>query len=163
MVQAVVTPSTTYRWQAALDRAVANAIDVLVATDGSAFVESASTPGLLYAVSRESCSCPAGTSGQICQHRACYLAQIGELQPQSADRITFFGNSDRQEVRVGGMVYGDAVADQWGGWELFRGRFPHARKVGTYCSLEEITRELEVRLPVPMPVVRVTDLVSAVA
>lgn len=77
--QTRIRPENSVRWQAALDRAIANALDVLVATDGSAFVESSSTPGLLYAVSREACTCPAGQKGMICQHRACYLAQIGEL------------------------------------------------------------------------------------
>lgn len=67
------------RWHAALARAISNALDVYVSTDGAAYVESASTPGLLYAVSREHCTCPAGANGMICQHRACYLAQIGEL------------------------------------------------------------------------------------
>lgn len=148
MVTAVVTPSTAQRWTAALDRAISNALDVLVATDGTAFVESASKPGLLYIVTRESCTCPAGMQGRICQHRACYLAQCGELEiDPEPERITFFGNSDRQEIRVDGMVYGDAVATEYGGWELFQGRFPHAKQRGTFCSLDEIARELERRLP----------------
>jgi hypothetical protein len=49
------------------------------AETGEAFVESASEPGRLYAVSATTCSCPAGQRGIPCKHRACYLAQIGEL------------------------------------------------------------------------------------
>src|SRR5690349_3957740 len=68
------------RWQRALDRALANALDVLIEPiSGEAFVESATKPGTLYQVSATSCSCKAGQKGMPCQHRACYLAQIGEL------------------------------------------------------------------------------------
>jgi hypothetical protein len=85
MDQAIITPETVQRWQAALDRAINAALDVLITTTGEAYVESSSTPGLIYAVSRESCDCPAGQVGHICLHRACYLAQIGELLPPVAD------------------------------------------------------------------------------
>lgn len=153
MAQAIITTANAQRWSAALDRAISNALDVLVATDGSAFVESASTPGLLYAVSREGCACPAGEKGMICQHRACYLAQIGELPLDPAPAgIIFTGNTDRVTVLIDGETYGDAVATEYGGWDLFRGRFPHARRVGSYCTLEEIARDLAARLPVPFPV-----------
>jgi hypothetical protein len=68
------------RWQRALERALADALDVLIEpVSGEAFVESASRPGVLYAVSATGCTCSAGRNGQICKHRACYLAQIGEL------------------------------------------------------------------------------------
>jgi hypothetical protein len=68
------------RWQAALERAIDEALDVLIEPiSGEAFIESATHPGTLYAVSAMSCSCPAGQKGQICKHRACYLATIGEL------------------------------------------------------------------------------------
>ncbi len=68
------------RWARALDRAISDGLDVLVcAVTGEAFVESASRPGTLYAVSVDGCGCEAGQHGQICKHRACYLAQIGEL------------------------------------------------------------------------------------
>lgn len=68
------------RWEQALARAIHDGLDVLVcAATGEAFVESASRPGLLYAVSAEGCSCTAGSHGQVCKHRACYLAQMGEL------------------------------------------------------------------------------------
>lgn len=139
---------TPERWAKALDRAISNALDVYVSTDGSAFVESASTPGLLYAVSREHCTCPAGEKGMICQHRACYLAQIGELWPQEPSGITFSGSSDRQEVLIGGVLYGDAVATEYGGWDLFRGRFPNALRIGSYCTLDEIEHDLVARMPV---------------
>lgn len=67
------------KFQAALHRAAENALDVYVSTDGSAFVESASQPGLLYSVSREGCDCKAGQRGMICQHYALYLLHVGEL------------------------------------------------------------------------------------
>ena len=80
MIQAtIVTIATAQCWQKALNRAIAEALDVYVGTEGEAFVESSSTPGLLYSVSREHCSCPAGQRGIPCKHRACYLAQCGEL------------------------------------------------------------------------------------
>lgn len=167
METTMITTANAQRWQAALDRAISNALDVLVSTRGEAYVESASVPGLIYSVSRESCSCPAGAKNQICQHRACYLAQVGELElePQP-ERITFFGNSDRQEVRIDGRVFGDAVATEYGGWELFRGRFPYAKRIGTFCSLDEISRELEERLPAMLPAqpaVRIVELDAAAA
>ena len=165
-MEAIITAANAKRWNAALDRAISNALDVLVATDGAAFVESASTPGLLYAVSRETCTCPAGQASQICQHRACYLAQIGELGPQAPAGITFSGNSDRQEIRIDGELYGDAVADEWGGWQVFAGRFPHARRIGSYCTLDEMERDLAAKLPVLFPVrqaVQVPDLAHAAA
>src|SRR3954447_15206284 len=72
--------SDAVRWQRALDRALANALDVLIEPiSGEAFVESATNPGTLYQVTATSCTCPAGQAGIPCQHRACYLAQTGEL------------------------------------------------------------------------------------
>jgi len=68
------------QWARALDRAIDDALDVLVcAATGEAFVESASRPGTLYAVSVDGCGCAAGHHGQVCKHRAAFLAQIGEL------------------------------------------------------------------------------------
>ena len=153
MVQAtIITTANAKRWQAALDRAISNALDVLVSTSGEAFVESASVPGLLYSVSREVCTCPAGAKGQPCKHRACYLAQIGELEitPDPAG-ITFTGNSDRQEILIDGEFYGDAAYWEDTGWTLFRGAFPHARRIGTYCTISEIERGLAAMLPLPLP------------
>ena len=70
----------TVKWAKALERAIEEALDVLVEPiSGEAFVESATRPGTLYAVSASTCSCPAGARGLVCKHRACYLAQIGEL------------------------------------------------------------------------------------
>jgi len=80
MVQALVQErqSASQQWSRALDRAVAESLDILVEPiSGAAFVESASTPGTLYAVSADSCSCPAGQHGMPCKHRACYLVAVG--------------------------------------------------------------------------------------
>src|SRR4051794_27085588 len=81
MVQSIVSNGLdTARWQQALDRALAECLGVVIEPiSGEAFVESATHPGALYAVSATSCSCKAGQAGQPCKHRACYLAQIGEL------------------------------------------------------------------------------------
>jgi len=80
MVQATVTRTESKRWAAALDRAIEEALDVLIEPiSGEAFVESATQPGLLYQVSASTCSCPAGRRGLPCKHRACYLAQIDEF------------------------------------------------------------------------------------
>ena len=76
------------RWQSALQRALEDALDVLVEPiSGEAFVESASQPGVLYAVSREHCTCQAGARGIPCKHRACYLVQIGELRVDDGGAI----------------------------------------------------------------------------
>jgi len=73
-------PGSASCWERALQRAILEALDVLVEPlSGQAFVESATHPGTLYAVSAHTCTCPAGERGLICKHRACYLAQIGEL------------------------------------------------------------------------------------
>jgi len=73
-------PTTESQWGRALDRALSEGLDVLVEPiSGEAFVESATRPGTLYAVSAFSCSCPAGQRGIPCKHRACYMAQIGVL------------------------------------------------------------------------------------
>src|SRR3954463_16734168 len=88
------------RWARALDRALSNALDVLVEPiSGGAFVESATKPGTLYAVSATSCSCPAGAKGQPCKHRACYLAQIGELPLEGS------GTIDCPDCRGCGVLY----------------------------------------------------------
>lgn len=154
-MESLVTTANAKRWQAALDRALTNALDVLVSTSGEAFVESASRPGLLYQVSRETCSCPAGQKGQICQHRACYLAQIGELGPQAVQEAgvrLVCENSDRYMILIDGELYGSAVATEYGGWELFRGHFPKARRLETFCSLEELERDLTTQMLASRPV-----------
>ena len=145
MNQAIITTANAVRWSRALERALAEAVDILVEpVSGEVFAESSSRPGTLYVVTRASCTCSAGRNGVPCKHRAAFLAQLGELEldPEPA-RVSFFGNSDRQEVRIDGKVYGDAVATEYGGWELFRGRFPYAKRMGTFCSLDEIERHLE--------------------
>jgi hypothetical protein len=79
---------TQQAWAKALARAIDEALDVLVEPiSGEAFVESATRPGILYHVTAQTCSCPAGQRGNPCKHRACYLAQIGEqpLEPVLAD------------------------------------------------------------------------------
>jgi len=83
-----VTQTEAARWDAALNRAIDAASDVLIEPlSGSAFVESSRNPGVLYLVTAESCTCPAGGHGGICKHRAIYLAMIGEL-PVEAEAET---------------------------------------------------------------------------
>jgi hypothetical protein len=97
--------SDAVRWQRALDRALANALDVLIEPiSGEAFVESATKPGTLYQVTATLCTCTAGQKGFPCQHRACYLAQIGEL-PLPQDEPTFaIRPGDYLDVRTVTMV-----------------------------------------------------------
>ena len=89
-------PVTDVQWSRALDRALSEGLDVLVEPiSGEAFVESATSPGTLYAVTAFSCSCPAGQRGTPCKHRACYMAQIGvlDLEPEPiAERPCFWCN-----------------------------------------------------------------------
>ena len=86
------------RWARALDRAINDGLDVLVcAATGEAFVESASRPGTLYAVSVDGCDCTAGQHGQICKHRAAYLAQIGELALPAPATCLWCSGAGRQE------------------------------------------------------------------
>ncbi len=73
-------PVSAAQWAQALERALQDGLDVLIEPiSGEAFVESATSPGTLYAVTAHTCTCPAGARGLICKHRACLLAQLGEL------------------------------------------------------------------------------------
>lgn len=155
MEATVITAANATRWQAALNRALSNALDVLIATDGAAYVESASKPGLIYSVSREHCTCPAGLKGQVCQHRAAYLCQVGELPlDPEPERVAFTGSGDRVEVLVDGEVFGFAVANEHGGWNTFRGEFPTATRFRSAdgCTLDEVQRQLMAQLPAELPV-----------
>lgn len=85
-------------WQAALDRAIAAGVDILTEPiSGMTFAESTRHPGILYAVSRDSCSCVAGAHGQPCLHRAALLAQIGQLALPAPAACTWCAGSGRQE------------------------------------------------------------------
>jgi hypothetical protein len=168
MNQAIITTANAARWTKALDRAISNALDVYICSaTGEAFVESASTPGTLYSVSREHCTCPAGMKNQICQHRAAYLCQAGEL-PLSPEpsRVAFTGSGDRVEVLVDGEVFGFAVANEHGGWNTFRGSFPTATRFRSAdgCTLDEVQRQLMAQLPNTLHIPAATaaaDLVAA--
>jgi hypothetical protein len=98
---------TPQRWQTALDRALENALDVLIEpVSGEAFVESACKPGTLYAVTRTTCTCPAGVAGDpVCQHRAAYRCQMGEL-PLEAVPVA--------PVRRCSWCAGAGQIEQWG-------------------------------------------------
>lgn len=148
----IITTANAQRWQAALARAIDNALDILVCgATGEAFVESASQPGLLHAVSATTCTCPAGQRGIPCMHRAAYLAQCDELllDPEPK-RIQFVcENNDRHAIVVDGETFGHVVANQWGGWEAFAGQFPNARRFPSAdgCTLHEVERYLSAQLP----------------
>jgi hypothetical protein len=114
--------SEAQKWAKALERAIAEALDVLVEPiSGEAFVESATRPGILYHVSAQTCSCPAGQKGQICKHRACYLAQIGELplEPETLIVMHVPALVDCAACNGCGSVYANS-----GGWkcEVCQGR-----------------------------------------
>ena len=130
------------RWQSALRRAIDEAVDILTEPiSGETFAESSNQPGVLYVVTRTSCTCAAGRQEKPCKHRAAFLCQLGELELQD-DRIQFFGDADRQEIRIDGRFFGNALFTDEGGWQLFRGAFPRARQMGSYCTLEEIRTDL---------------------
>jgi hypothetical protein len=115
MADSIITTANAQRWQAALNRAIAEAVDILVEPiSGEVFCESSTRPGTLYVVSRTSCTCKAGQQGVPCKHRASLLAQLGELplNPDPDPGVTFNGTSDRVEVLVAGRHYGDAVATE---------------------------------------------------
>ena len=89
-------------WEGALQRALDCALDVVCEPiSGACFIESASEPGKLYAVSAQMCSCPAGQRGIPCKHRACYLAQIGELLLPETVRCISCTNGRIQEWTCG--------------------------------------------------------------
>lgn len=67
------------QWLRALDRAIAESIDILVEPiSGQTFAE-ASSGHTLYIVTPTSCTCEAGTRGRICKHVACLLHQTGQF------------------------------------------------------------------------------------
>ena len=73
-------PVTAQQWERALQRALEAGVDILTEPlSGQTFCESTRHPGVLYVVTRDSCSCVAGAHGQPCLHRAALLAQQGEL------------------------------------------------------------------------------------
>src|SRR5262245_42113583 len=80
---------TPQQWNRALARALADALDVLTEpTSGATFVESATEPGTIYAVTTSSCTCKAGGRGIPCKHRACLLAQMGILPLDDDEPLT---------------------------------------------------------------------------
>lgn len=156
--------ATPARWQAALQRAmVANlAYMELTGTDGAWAISSTRDDERGYLATTHTCTCQAALSGdEVCLHRALVRALTGTMP--EPERVTFSGDANRQEVRVDGLVYGDAVADAFGGWVLLQGRFPHAKQRGTFCSLDEIKRDLERRLPAAIPVQPTVQIISAMA
>lgn len=156
--------ATPARWQAALQRAMAAncAYMQLEGAGGAWAISSTQDDERGYLATTHTCTCQAALSGdEVCLHRALVRALTGTM-PEPA-RVTFSGDTDRQEVRVDGMVYGDAIADAFGGWMLLQGRFPHARQRGTFSGLDEIRRELERRLPVAVPVTSAVQVLSAIA
>ena len=78
MVQAVqvpvvcIRPETPERWERALQRALANGLEVFVAADtGERMVTSASQLDTLHRTDGTECTCKAGLSGDpVCCHRA---------------------------------------------------------------------------------------------
>lgn len=110
-------------------------------------------------------SCDAGYYGETCGK--CTAEANGWWKtPATPDRILFAGTSDRQEVRVDGLYYGVAAFSEDSGWVLFQGKFPHARRRGSYCTLNELRDDLEARMAVIHPaskMLRVTDLGRAAA
>jgi hypothetical protein len=103
---------TPEQWNRALQRAIAEALDVLTEPQsGRTFVESGTTPGIVYEVTEHGCSCKAGQNGVPCKHRACLLAQLGILpldtEPESA-------SASAPTVRRCSWYAGAGLVEQWG-------------------------------------------------
>src|SRR5688500_7187254 len=80
MAQRAATETMSQRWARALDRALADGLDVLVEpVTRQTFVWSATDAGGLYQVSRAVCSWRGGRFGAPCKRCAALLAQLGEL------------------------------------------------------------------------------------
>jgi SWIM zinc finger len=102
----VARSSEAQQWTRALNRAITDALDVLIEPiSGEAFVESASNPGTLYIVTASTCSCPAGERGGICKHRAALLAQMGELPTEPAPAIREIPIIECPDCCGGGVTY----------------------------------------------------------
>lgn len=111
-------------------------------------MESSTTPGTIYPVALDACSCPAGARGLVCKHRAVLAAQLGLLPLDEPERVTFDGTSDRVTVQVDGWHHGVATYFADAGWVFYRGTFPRARRVGSFATLEELRNDLMSRLPI---------------
>lgn len=110
-------------------------------------------------------ACDATYAGEACGK--CTAEAHGWWKtPAAPDRILFAGSSDRQEIRVDGLYYGFTTFTDDAGWVLYQGKFPHARRRGTFCTLGELRDDLASRMSVILPagkMLRVTDLVKAAA
>ncbi len=83
-----VRHATPERWQAALQRALAEGIQVRqLAGSGAWIATSGSDAAAAYLVSGNGCECQAGEHGDpVCKHRAAYWHAIGalDLEPEPA-------------------------------------------------------------------------------
>ncbi len=98
VVQQETRPVSAAQWSKALERAIDAGVDILTEPiSGQTFCESTRHPGIVYVVTRESCSCIAGAHGSPCLHRACLLAQRGELPLPAPAACLWCNASGRQE------------------------------------------------------------------
>src|SRR5690349_22587078 len=84
---------TPERWAKALERALENGVEILMASDdGERFATSASRLDLLHRVDPYRCSCEAGVAGDpICMHRAALRFVLGWLmldEPEPVETAT---------------------------------------------------------------------------
>ena len=129
----VATPA---RWQAALERAIANGLEVFqVADTGERFVTSASRLDTLHRTDGYACTCEAAVAGdEVCQHRAVVRHLLGwlpESEPIAPARTVVF------DVLVDGTGYrtfasreeAEAEAARFGRWKSTSTRVVIAERV----------------------------------
>ncbi len=87
-----VRRATPQRWQTALQRALAEGIQVRqLAGSGAWIATSGSDAAVAYLVSAQGCECQAGEYGDpICKHRAAYWHALGalDLEPEPVPVVT---------------------------------------------------------------------------
>src|SRR4051812_16987652 len=93
---------TPERWAKALDRALHGGVEILTRPNGERYATSTSQLDMIYAVSPDSCECPAGQAGDpVCCHRAALRSILGTL-PVMTLRIDELVPADAPRCRVCG-------------------------------------------------------------
>lgn len=108
------------RWRKALERAIANGIEIFVADDdGERFATSASHADRLHRVDAYSCTCEAALAGDpVCQHRAALRFVLGWLSldakptetPATIECGACNGRGWRYVEVAGGRSFPDKIA-----------------------------------------------------
>jgi hypothetical protein len=93
-------PESAERWQKALQRAIANGLEVfMVADTGERMVTSASQLDTLHRTDCRHCTCAAGVAGDpVCQHRAVVRYIMGWLPEPSAPALAPVALPQRERI-----------------------------------------------------------------